>query len=81
MVPAMNQSSEWVANLCELPQLQELPTDPWVKLVSHACRKARAPDEILDVHEIPRAVDGNHARGQLQLDETRHGQEREVFTA
>ena len=48
----MGEGLEGIGNLRELPQLQELPTHPGVKVIRRARRQARALDKLLDVHEI-----------------------------
>jgi hypothetical protein len=52
-----------------------------MKVVRDACRQLRDFDELLDVDEVLAAVWGGHSGRELQLDEPRHGEEREFLAA
>src|SRR5262245_44641485 len=75
----MQSISERIHRLRQFPELKKLVADPRVKLKRHVARQLNAADKLLNVDEILRTMRRYHARGELELDETRHGQEREAL--
>ena len=53
--------SERIGRLCESPELQKLVSNPRVELVRHTRSKARALDELLNIHEVPASMRSDDA--------------------